>query len=161
MIVLLVLFFSLAFYACACYLNYRIVRKFDPAVSYGENLIPIYNYYLLVKQVLPEPGRFVFIMLATAFCGFIVAFLFSSSLFVDLANIIIGIMYARAWGLIAEALGKRFWLHAILAFLSLPLIVTIPIFAFDSSKPVNGSPEIITPPHPILAPPAPPQDPPA
>lgn len=43
----------------------------------------------------------------------------------------------RAWlyGNIAKRLGKNVWLHAVMAFFVIPLLVTIPIMAFDDSRP--------------------------
>ena len=35
-----------------CYINFRIVAKFDQNTSFFENLIPVWNTYILAKQVL-------------------------------------------------------------------------------------------------------------
>ena len=138
----------LAIYVFACYVNYRIVHKFDPSVSYGENLIPIYNEYLVAKQVMDHPGRFILILFFVPILFGIISHMFDTTVLASLGNIIAAVMTARLWGLIAEGLGKNFWLHAILAFFALPLLITVLIFAFDSSAPVRTAKDFQSPPPP-------------
>lgn len=53
-----------------------------------------------------------------------------------------GILTAYLWGEVAQALGKNRWLYRVMAFLSVPLLITMPIMAFDSSQPVTREPGI-------------------
>ncbi|WP_094607244.1 hypothetical protein SPSIL_038460 [Sporomusa silvacetica DSM 10669] len=112
----------LGIYAFGCYVVYRVIRKFDQEVFYMETLIPIYNVYLLAKQVMVAPGKFITINLVVLFLGSIGAGVYHSSPAVSLANFILYSLTAYLWGKIAKGLGKNFWLHAVLAFFNLPLL---------------------------------------
>lgn len=159
-IFLLVCSLALFFYALACYVNYCIVRKFDPTSSYGENLIPIYNYYLLLKQAVSSPGVYLLAMLGIELVGYILGRALErpgpdnllAELINGFASVIVTIMVARVWGLLAEKLGKSFWLYAILSLVPIVNFIIILILAFDGSKPLQESE-----PSPPPLPPAPPQ----
>lgn len=116
-------------YVFICYANYRIIRKFNPAMTFLQNLIPAWNIYLLVKLINPEKAVLVTgLLLLTSNNYYEGAFLY----FMVLINFCL-----KAWlyGNIAKRLGKNVWLHTVLAFFLIPLVVTIPIMAFDNSRP--------------------------
>jgi len=81
---------------------------------FAQYVIPFWNVYLLARQVLPEPGLYAGALAIMAFVNheaetachpLWVALYFAQ-----------GVMHARLFGLVAAALGKSFWLHAVLAF---------------------------------------------
>ncbi len=138
-------------YSIICYINYRIVAKFDPTVKFGENLVPIWNTYLLAKEVMPHPKRYIaanllLVGISLVAMVSIIGFSFNEfafrrlqdfQWFFDLLKFISAILYAYLWGCTAKALGKRRWLHCLFGLLTLPLLISVPIMAFDKSRPVD------------------------
>ncbi|MBC8014696.1 MAG: hypothetical protein H7X79_03010 [Sporomusaceae bacterium] len=120
-------------YVFICYANYRIIRKFNPAITFLQNLIPVWNIYLLAKLINPAKAVLVTgLLLLTSNNYYEGAFLY----FMVLTNFCL-----KAWlyGNIAKRLGKNIWVHAVLAFFLIPLLITIPIMAFDDSRPSNNA----------------------
>ena len=124
-------------YVFFCYVNYRIIRKFDPDMTFPQNLIPFWNTYLLAKQVTPHAA---IIVITVFLCGFF-AGAFDHSMYTLALLLRLASLSLWAWviGLVAQTLGKNFWLYAILALFSLPLLIIMPLMAFDDSRPVNKS----------------------
>jgi len=154
LVFLAVLFISILVFIC--YVNFRVITKFDNTIKFWETLIPVWNTYILAKQVMSKPGLYtsgifiiglvsVFVMMQILGWSFptekTMTQLHNYRWFFDLLKIIYAILTAYLWGEVAQALGKNRWLHRVMAFLSLPLIITVPIMAFDSSQPVKKSQE--------------------
>jgi hypothetical protein len=55
----------------------------------------------------------------------------------DNLKMIYSVAVAYFWGEIANALGKKRWVHWIFALLQFPLVISVPIMAFDKSQPVS------------------------
>jgi hypothetical protein len=152
----------LGLYAFICYVIYRIVRKFDPTVSYGENLIPFYNFYLLLKQAVSSPGVYFFVIVGCGIFGFIVDLISKGPhiLYPDAwllkipLNLIDLVLMARIWGLIARKLGKSFWLYAIFSLVPIANPIIILVLAFGDSQPVPG---VVSPSPGSSPPPLPPE----
>lgn len=150
MFLLFILLFIIP-YSILCYINYRLVAKFDSTTSFGENLVPIWNTYILARQVMTRPGLYIasqFLLVIIGMVAMLVLVGFSAphqqmlqrmqefDWFFSLLKILSAVVYAYLWSRVAQALGKRRWLHFALAFLSIPLIVTVPLMAFDKSRPI-------------------------
>ncbi|MDR3563290.1 MAG: hypothetical protein P4N59_17910 [Negativicutes bacterium] len=160
---LLIILFCLVWYVFICYLIYRIVAKFDDTTTFGECLIPFYNWYLVISLAVNQPGLYfmsmILVIVVTAFANSVL----QDDLFDTLRKCALFLMNANVWGLVARRLGKRFWLHALLALIPITFIILMTVAAFDKSRADHPSrvAEPIAPPEP--APPAgpPPHEPPA
>ncbi|MDR3563291.1 MAG: hypothetical protein P4N41_16725 [Negativicutes bacterium] len=144
----LFLFVGLPLWAVGCYLNYCVVRKFDPATTFLQNLIPVYNYYLLARLALAQPVRYLILTAAAVILA--VGLGFSS----QWCNFVFTLMLARIWGGLAEKLGKSFWKYAVFSVIPGVNLITIAVLAFDPSRP-TGPAAPIAPPEPAI-PPGPP-----
>ncbi len=101
--------FFLIVWFLSAYVLYRIGKKFSVG-SYGEYCIPFYNIYLLCKCAELPLWNFV-------------------GVFIPILNIY---CIVNMWGVIAEKLGKSYWLYGIMCFLfGIPVLV----LAFDDSYP--------------------------
>lgn len=136
--------FIFVFYGFVCYMNYRIVTKFNPTVKFWENLIPGWNMYILARAVMNRPVLYMLLQILLFVVNVIVSFNVTSPaqkaeydwLF-SLLGLISAVLCAYLWGEVAYSLGKSRWLHRVLAFFAFPLIITIPMMAFDQSQPVR------------------------
>lgn len=61
----------------------------------------------------------------------------NTSLFFEVLQIAGVGLTAYLWGEVAGALGKNPWLHRIMGVIYLPLMITVPMMAFDSSRPIK------------------------
>ncbi len=135
-----------------CYINFRIVAKFDQNTSFFENLIPVWNTYILAKQVMVRPGLYIIFMVMLPVVSGLVMLqilewsfptertleeLQKTSLFFEVLQIAGAGLTAYLWGEVASALGKNRWLHRIMGVIYLPLMITVPMMAFDSSRPIK------------------------
>lgn len=143
--------FSILIYIAVSYINYRIVNKFTDHVSLWENFIPIWSTYILAREVISKPLVFMlaqYVPIAVSLIVLLNDFSFSFSAQVPLdklqehqalydnLKLVYSVAVAYFWGQIASALGKKRWLHWIFALLQIPLLVSVPIMAFDKSRPV-------------------------
>jgi len=138
--VTLILLIVLIIYGGISYIHYRIIHKFMPHISLKECLIPIWNTYLLLRVAVNNPvSYFWYVILVSA----ISALSEGSSLgvrIVSLLGILIGtVLWAQAMGLIAQKLGKSFWLFAIMTVIPFANFIAFCILALDNSEPTKPS----------------------
>ena len=146
-ILLVLTVFIISLYPAICYVSYRIVRKFDNATTFLENLIPIWNIYLIYRVAFGKPYAVYYFWI----CFFISILLNEvmknyshDSIIMFASNIIAALIYATPMALIAQKLGKNMWVYFLLLIVpplidkGLAFIVTVIIqliLAFDGSKP--------------------------
>lgn len=139
----------LGLYLAYSYVGYRIVRKFDNAISYLEMLIPLWSIYLIDRIAFGKPyavyyfwGCFVVnIVLHEVTKNY-----FHDSIIMAATTCIYALIFATPIALIAQKLGKNLWLYFSLLIIPsqinfvLAIIITVIlqlILAFDSSKPTT------------------------
>jgi len=127
----------LLLYGASCYVLFRIARKFDPQVGYVGFLVPVYQYYLLLQYIMPQAGQYLLIMVGVSFLGSIAGEAMHSPALHGLAQLVVMLMACRALGLLAERLGKSYWLFAVLGLIPIANFVAMLILAFDDSRPIG------------------------
>ena len=123
--------------------------------------MPIYNYYLVAKQVFTDPGSFVCVAVLLGIATSVAEAANLSSL-ATLLYVIGLVVSARLWGLIAAGMGKNFWIYAILSMLGVVHVIVLFILAFDGKvirnskfswypwKPISGTQQLPPPPPPPI-----------
>jgi len=142
-VIIIMLLVFLAVYAFGCFINYRMVVKFDPATTYPVNLIPFWNWYLIIRVAVRSPATFFWLTLPVPFILTALGKALDVSSITHLGTIISLLVTARVYGSIAEKLGKNFWLYAVLMFIPLVNVIPTLILAFDGSRPVAPDPKDI------------------
>lgn len=122
----------IAMYAFISYVYYRLLAKFDQNISFWQIFIPVWGMYLLAKQITARPALYV----AALYLSAILVPAVQTHYWLILSlQLIQGLLLGNIFGQFAKRLGKNYWFHAILGFFWLPVLVTAPIMAFDSSQP--------------------------
>jgi len=153
LIIFAFLAFIIGYIAFYCYILCRIIRKFDNTVTYREMLIPFWNIYLFYKTTLGRPlayycfwGSLIYAILCY------ISIRYADDEILKLALGLLGTLIGNTPKvLIAEKLGKNFWLYFALLVAVPALLIILPLnnyglvflldiavimkLAFDSSTP--------------------------
>lgn len=140
--------FMLGLYAIICYINYRIVRKFNNNVSYLEMLIPLWNIFLIDRTALGKPYAYYYFwgsLIIVILLNEVMKNYSHDSIIMLASNIISVLIFAIPVVFIAQNLGKSIWVYSLLMTVpslinfGIGFIITtiiILILAFDKSNPI-------------------------
>lgn len=120
-----------ASYLFACYVMYRIGKKFGIG-SFGAYCVPIYNLVLMCRcGKIPEAS-----VLGVLSPYILLLFTVEESILGLSTLVAMGFM-VYIWGSVARQLGKSFWLFGIWSILPLINLIAFLVLAFEDSEPIG------------------------